>query len=336
MGPITGGGGSVSERRPGEESSGSAEKTNRLHGLTPRPHPFGGFRRDWQLYAMLALPLLYFLIFEYVPMTGLIIAFRRFLPGGPLFGVEWVGARYFSYFLPDPTFWRVFRNTLILNFYALVFGFPLPIIFALLLNEFRDGLWKRTVQTLSYLPRFLSTVIVAGIVHQLLSPNGGLVNVILGWFGVEPVFFMARPEWFRPVYVLSGIWQHLGWSAIIYLAALSRVDEELYDTAEVDGAGRFRQAIHVTLPSIAPTIVILFILQLGRILTSDFEKVLLLYNPLTYEVADVLSTFVYRVGLMGNNYSYGTAVGLFNAVISFALVFGANQISRKFSDSSLW
>jgi putative aldouronate transport system permease protein len=293
-------------------------------------------RRDFHYYLLLLLPLAYFIIFHYVPMYGLSLAFRRFIPGGPAYGTEWVGSKYFELFVDNIAFWKVFRNTVLLSMLSLVFTFPLPIIFAILLNELRSVAFKRVVQTISYLPRFLSTVIVVGMISQILSPSGGIVNNVLERMGAERIFFLIRPEWFRTIFVTSEAWQFMGWNAIIYLAALSNVNPELYQAASVDGAGRLRQTFAVTIPGIMPTIVILLILRIGNLLTVGFEKVLLLYNPLTYETADVISTFVYRMGIVENNYSYATAVGLFNGIIALILIWIANAISRRVSETSLW
>lgn len=293
-------------------------------------------RRDLHYYLLLLLPIAYFVIFHYVPMYGLSLGFRRFIPGGPAYGTEWVGLRYFALFIDNAAFWKVFRNTVVLSALTLIFTFPLPIVFAILLNELSSVAYKRVVQTISYLPRFLSTVIVVGMINQILSPSGGIVNNVIKSMGAEPIFFLIRSEWFRPIYVTSEAWQFMGWNAIIYLAALSNIDTELYQAAAVDGAGRFRQIMTVTVPGLMPTIVILLILRIGNLLTVGFEKVLLLYNPLTYETADVLSTFVYRMGIVENNYSYATAVGLFNGVIALSLIWLANAVARKMSETSLW
>ncbi len=235
------------------------------------------WRRDWQLYSLAVLPLLFFLVFRYAPMLGNVIAFRRFRPGGSVFGEYWVGLRYVTMFLADPGFWQVFTNTLIIGALTLVICFPLPIVLALLLNEVRIRSLKRFVQSVSYLPHFLSVVIVAGMIGQLLSVDG-VVNALAG----TEIPFLQRPEWFRTIYVSSEVWQTVGWGTILYLAALTTLDEELYDAAKIDGAGRWRQTWHVTLPGIRPTMVTLLILNIGTFMAVGFEKVLLLYNPLTY------------------------------------------------------
>jgi putative aldouronate transport system permease protein len=292
-------------------------------------------RRDWQLYSLAILPLLFFLIFRYLPMLGNIIAFRRFQPGGSVFGEYWVGLRYVKMFLNDPTFWDVFTNTLILGTLSLLICFPLPIVLALLLNEVRTRFLKRFVQSVSYLPHFLSIVIVAGMVMQLLSIDG-VANQALRAVGSEPIPFLQQAEWFRTIYVSSEAWQTVGWGTILYLAALTTIDQDLYEAARIDGANRWRQTWHVTLPGIRPTMITLLILNIGTFMAVGFEKVLLLYNPLTYPTADVISTYLYRVGIVSGNFSYAAAIGLFEAVIGLTLVLSANFISRRTVGASLW
>jgi putative aldouronate transport system permease protein len=292
-------------------------------------------RRDWQLYSLAILPLLFFAIFRYLPMIGNVIAFRRYQPGGSMFGEYWVGLRYFRLFLNDPTFWQVFTNTLVIGGLTLLFCFPMPIVLALLLNEVRTRSLKRFVQTISYLPHFLSIVVVAAIVTQTLSVDG-VVNQALHAVGRDAVPFLQQPGWFRTIYVSSEMWQTVGWGTILYLAALTTIDEQLYEQARVDGANRWRQTWHITLPGIRPTMVTLLILNIGTFLAVGFEKILLLYNPLTYPTADVISTYVYRVGVVSGSFSYGAAIGLFESVIGLVLVFSANSISRRAVGTSLW
>ncbi|MEV4831411.1 ABC transporter permease [Micromonospora sp. CA-248260] len=292
-------------------------------------------RRDWQLYSLAVVPLLFFLVFRYLPMIGNVIAFRRFSPGGSVFGEYWVGLRYFRLFLADPTFWQVFTNTLVLGTLTLLFCFPLPIVLALLLNEVRARRLKRFVQSVSYLPHFLSIVIVAAMVMQLLSMDGS-VNQLVRGLGGEGVPFLQQPGWFRAIYVSSEVWQTVGWGTILYLAALTTIDENLYEAARIDGANRWRQTWHVTLPGIRPTMVTLLILNIGTFMAVGFEKILLLYNPLTYPTADVISTYLFRLGFESSNFSYAAAIGLFEAVIGLILVLGANTISRRTVGTSLW
>ncbi|MEV7085410.1 ABC transporter permease subunit [Streptomyces sp. NPDC093085] len=300
------------------------------------PRPWRqALRRDWQLYSLVVLPLLFFFVFRYLPMIGNVIAFRRFEPGGSILGDQWVGLRYVSMFLTDPTFWQVFTNTLWLGALTLLFCFPVPIVLALLLNEVRTRSLKRFVQSVSYLPHFLSVVIVAGITMQMLASDGP-VNHALTFFGGTPVPFLQEPEWFRTVYVGSEIWQTAGWGTILYLAALTTIDDNLYEAARIDGANRWQQIWHVTLPGIRPTMITLLILNIGTFMAVGFEKILLLYNPLTYPTADVISTYLYRAGIESNSFSYAAAIGLFEAVIGLVLICSANFFSRRTVGTSLW
>ncbi|MFD1955638.1 ABC transporter permease [Paenibacillus thailandensis] len=292
-------------------------------------------RKEWKLYSFLIIPVIYFLIFKYAPMLGNIIAFRKYRGGPNLFGTEWVGFQYFEMFMKDPTFWRAFFNDLQLSVTYLIVRFPLTLGFALLLNELRKLTVKKFVQTVSYLPHFISMVIVAGMIKEVVSINGPINNLIAN-LGYDRIEFISLPEWFPTIYVSSGIWQGLGWGTILYLAAMTGINTELYEAAKIDGANRFRLMRHVTIPGILPTIMTLLVLDIGGILGSNFEKILLLYNPLTYETADVISTYVYRMGITGANFSYATAVGLFEGVIGLILVTTANQISKKTTKSSLW
>jgi putative aldouronate transport system permease protein len=292
-------------------------------------------RRDWRLYTFLVLPVLFLLIFQYLPMLGNIIAFRRFRPGGSIFGDEWVGLYYFQMFIQNQQFWTVFANTVILGLLTLLICFPLPIVLALMLNELRSRRFKRIVQTLSYLPHFMSIVIVAGIVLQLTSITG-TVNQIVDLLGGTPVALMQQPEWFRTIYVSSEVWQTVGWGTILYLAALTTIDDQLYEASRIDGANRWQQTWHITLPGIRPTMMVLLILNIGSFMAVGFEKVLLLQNPLIYSTADVISTYLYRVGIQSAQFSYGTAIGLFEAVIGLALVLSANFASRRLVGASLW
>jgi putative aldouronate transport system permease protein len=292
-------------------------------------------RRDWQLYSLALIPLLFFVIFRYLPMIGNVIAFRKFQPGGSVLGEEWVGLRYVRMFLSDPTFWQVFTNTLVIGGLTLLFCFPLPIMLALLINEVRSRRLKRFVQSVSYLPHFLSMVVVAGLVFELLSVDGP-VNQLLRAMGDDPIAFMQEASWFRTVYVSSEMWQTVGWGTILYLAALTTIDDQLYEAARIDGAGRWRQIWHVTLPGIRPTAVTLLILNIGAFMAVGFEKILLLYNPLTYPTADVISTYLYRMGVHSNSFSYAAAIGLFEALIGLTLILSANLISRRTVGASLW
>ena len=285
---------------------------------------------------LLAIPAITLVfIFNYIPMYGVIIAFKNFKLAYGIRGSEWVGFKWFVAFFTNPIWWRLMRNTFLLGFYSILFGFPAPIILALLLNEIPSQAFKRTVQTISYLPHFISTVIIVGMLKELTAMNG-LFNNLLSLFGWEKVIFLARPEWFRTLYVGTGIWQSVGWGTIIYLAALTGIDPQLYESAISDGAGRLRMMWHIKIPSILPTTIILLILRVGRILATDFEKVLLMYNPLTYRTADIISTYVYREGLLNARYSYSAAVGLFMSVVAFVVLYGTNLLSRKLTSTSLW
>lgn len=287
------------------------------------------------IYIMLLPVIAYYIVFHYVPLYGAQIAFKDFSPAKGIWESPWAGFKHFEEFFNSYYFGRLLRNTLLISLYDLIFGFPAPIILALLLNEIKNDIFKRTVQTVTYLPHFISLVVVCGMIIDFLARDG-LINNILNYFGIESIPFMIKPEWFRTIYVASGIWQGVGWGSIIYLAALSNIDPQLYEAATIDGAGRFKQALHVTLPGILPTIIIMLILRLGQMLNVGSEKILLLYNPSTRETADVISTFVYRKGILEASYSYSTAVGLFNSVINFALLMTANFISRKVTETSLW
>jgi putative aldouronate transport system permease protein len=291
--------------------------------------------RNWQLYSLLVLPVAYFVIFRYLPMAGNVIAFRQYIPGGNIFGETWVGFQNFQLFLADPNFWQVFRNTIMLGGLALVIGFPVPIALALLLNEVRSRGFKRFVQTTTYLPHFLSVVIVAGMILQLTSLSGSINNLVSA-LGMKPIAFIQDPAWFPAIYVGSEIWQTMGWGTILYLAALTQIDENLYEAARIDGANRWQQTWHVTLPGIAPTIVTLLILNIGTFMAVGFEKILLIYNPATYATADVISTYLYRVGIQSGSFSYAAAIGMFEAVIGLVLVTSANFVSKRLVGASLW
>lgn len=285
---------------------------------------------------LMAIPVLaYYIIFEYVPMYGVIIAFKSFSIKLGILQSPWVGFKYFIEFFDSYYFGRLIKNTLLINIYDVIFSFPAPIILALMLNEVKGKLFKKTVQTITYMPHFISMVVICGMIIDFTATDG-IINTIMSYFGAEPSNLLANKDMFRTIYVGSGIWQGVGWGSIIYLASLANIDPSLYEASTIDGAGRWRQIWHITLPGIAPTIITLFILRLGRMMNVGFEKVMLLYNPMTYETADVISTFVYRKGLLSFDYSYSTAVGLFNSIINFTLLIVANKISRKLSETSLW
>lgn len=294
------------------------------------------WKRYYQLYLLLLLPIAYFLVFKYIPMAGNVLAFRKYQMGGSIFGAKWVGLKYFQMFWKDAQFWNVFKNTFVLSFLNFLIGFPIPIIFALLLNEITNNIFKRFIQTVSYLPKFFSTVVVVGMIQLLLSPSSGIVNKAIVAMGGTSVYFVTEASWFRPIYIISDIWQFMGWNAIIYIAALTNVSPDLYEAAEIDGASRWKQTIHVTIPGIMPTIAITLIMSAGYILSVGYEKILLLYSPSIYDVADVLQTYTYRLGIIQSNYSYTTAVGLFQSVISLVLLWSVNKFSKNVLDESLW
>ncbi len=294
-------------------------------------------KKNWQLYAMMVLPIMYFIVFKYTPLVGNILAFRKYTPGGSPFGTEWRGFFYFKMFLTDPNFIRAFKNTLIISIVNIVVNFPIPIIFAILLNELKNVHFKKFVQTVSYMPRFISTVVVVSILTDLLSPSSGIVNIFLNkYFDIEPIFFMNEPEYFRYIYIFTETWQFTGWTAIIYLAAITGISEELYEAARIDGANKFEEIRYITIPCLTPTIMVMLILNIGRLLSIGFEKVLLLYTPQNSVVSDIIDTFVYRIGMQEQNYSYATAVGLFGGIIGLILVSSANRFSSKFVGESIY
>ena len=285
---------------------------------------------------LMVLPVVaYYLIFHYFPMYGAVIAFKRFSPHLGIIDSPWVGFTNFSLFFSSMYFWRVFKNTLIISLSTLFFGFPAPIILALLLNELRSSLYKRIAQTITYIPHFISMVVISGMIVDFVSSEG-IITEIFVFFGGDQQNLLQDASLFVPIYVISEIWQQVGWGTIIYLAALSHIDPELYEAATIDGAGRFRKIWSITLPGISSTIVILLILRLGGIMSVGFEKIFLLYNPMIYETSDVISTFVYRRGLLEMNWSFSTAVGLFNSILNLCFIMGANFISRRINDTKLW
>ncbi|OUS77780.1 sugar ABC transporter permease [Paenibacillus sp. MY03] len=303
-----------------------------------RRRPFLKRLDDSKYLLLLFLPAaLFYLIFEYAPMFGIVVAFKDYNTFAGVWASDWVGFKYFKIFLfENPDFLVLLRNTFLIGVYSLVWGFPAPIILALLLNELRSSIFKRTVQTVSYLPHFVSNVVIVSMITMFLSPDGGLVNKIIGIFGADPVYFLSKSEFFRTIYVSSGIWQGVGWGTIIYLAALTAVDPHLYEAAELDGAGRWKRMLHVSIPGIVPVIIILLILNIGGLLGTGFEKVFLLYNPMVYETGDIFSTYTYRVGLLQGNFSYATAIGVFNGVVGFILIVATNRLAKRTQETSLW
>jgi putative aldouronate transport system permease protein len=296
---------------------------------------YRNINRDRFLYLIFSIGFIQIILFKYFPLTWLIMAFKDFKILEGLYNSPWVGLKHFKALFSSPVLWKLLRNTLTINIMSLFLSFPTPIILALLLNELKNAKFKKTVQTISYLPHFLSTVIVVSFITDFLAIKGSL-NTVREMIGLEAIFYMAEPKYFRLIYVLSGIWQGVGWGSIIYLAALSSIDVQLYEAAIADGAGKIRQLIHITLPGIAPTITIMLILRIGALINLGFEKIFLLSNTATQSVAQIISTYVYQRGVQKGSYSFATAVGLFNSVISFVMVYSANAISKRLSEHSLW
>lgn len=298
--------------------------------------PYDYVKRNIVLYVMVLPGVLMLIIFNYFPMYGIVMAFQNFKPALGFFNSPWVGSLHFERLITDSQFIRTFKNTIILGVYTLFFTFPAPILLALMLNEIKHSAFKRVSQTISYMPYFLSTVIIVGIMKDMLSMNDGVVNNTIAWLGFSKIDFFTSPEWFRTLYIGSTFWQNIGFSSIIYLAALSGINPELYEAAKIDGAGRIKQIIYLTIPCIMPTIIILLIFAVGGIVGNDWQKILLIYNPATYTTSDVISTYVYRSGIEGASQSYASAVGLFNSVVSMILLVSTNYIARKAGETSLW
>ena len=293
------------------------------------------FQQNKYKYLLILPVLAYFILFSYKPMYGLVIAFQDFRANLGIARSRWVGFRNFTAFFNDPYFFRLFKNTLSISILSIIFGFPAPIILAILLNELKNIAFKRTVQTITYMPYFISMVVVAGLIRNY-STRDGILSEIAMLFGGTGKNFLMFPQYFYPIYVISDIWQHIGWNSIIYLAAITGIDQEQYEAAIIDGAGRFRRILSVTLPNLLPIIMVLFILRMGGILNVGFEKIILLYNANIYSVADVISTFVYRRGIIDAAYSYATAVGLFNSVVNIVFLVTANTLSRKYTELGLF
>lgn len=294
--------------------------------------------RDRWLYLIMILPCLYYLLFHYYPMYGVTLAFKQYKPKLGIIGSPWAsqnGMKYILQVVADPYFWTVFKNTIVLNVVNLAITFPAPIILALLLNEVASNRYKRVVQTVTYLPHFLSTVVVVGMMNSMFS-SSGIVNELLGKIGLGPFAFLNDAQYFRPMYIGSNIWQNIGWDSIIFLAALSGLDQALYEAARIDGAGRWKQTIHITIPGILPTIVIMLILAMGKIMNVSYQKILLMMTGSNQSVSDVISTYVYRRGITKADFSYATAVGLFQSLVSLVFVTATNWISRRTTETSLW
>ena len=292
-------------------------------------------KKDWQLHLMILPGLLFILIFKYMPLGGITIAFKEFLPGKGIWGSPWVGLENFEYMLALPDTKRVMWNTLFIAAAKILINFPVPIIISILLNEVKNHRFKRSVQTIIYLPYFISWVILAGIIQDLFAKEG-LINQFLGIFGAEPVFFLGNKYAFLGVLIGTDVWKNFGYNTVVYLAAITGIDETLYEAAKIDGANRFQQIWNVTLPGIAPIVVLMMILNLGNVLNAGFEQIFNLYNPLVYETADIIDTFVYRISLVEANYSLGTAVGLLKSVVSFILIVTSYKIANKYSDYTVF
>lgn len=293
-------------------------------------------RKDVWLYLMLIPFVAFYIIFLYKPMLGLVIAFQDYSLFKGISGSPWVGWENFRMFFEGPYFLRNLKNTFLINFYSLIWSFPLPIILALLFNEVKHVKYRQTVQTLSYLPHFVSTVVIVGIVTNFLSPSSGIINLLIEKLGGERTYFLTKPEYFRTIYVAMQLWKETGFASIIYFAALSGIDMQLYEAAVIDGAGKWKQMLHVTLPGLAPTIIIMLIMRLGNLLKAGYETIILLYQPATYETADVISSYVYRAGLLEGNYQLATAAGVFDSVVALILTCMANYLSKKVTETSLW
>jgi putative aldouronate transport system permease protein len=308
-----------------------------------KAHPFSKRRRKlkrittrYDLYLMLLLPVTWYIIFQYGPMYGVQIAFKDFNPGFGITGSEWVGFQHFERFFSSYYFGRLLWNTFSISLYSLLIAFPIPIFLALLINEMSNERFKKSLQNITYMPHFISVVVIVGMLHLFLKPDGGMVNLILNIFGFESIAFLERAEWFKTVFIGSNIWQNMGWQSIIYIAALSGVNPQLYEAAKMDGASRIQRIWYVSLPGILPVIVILLILDIGHFMNVGFEKILLMQNSLNRESSDVIQTFIYRNGILNGNYSYSAAIGLFNSVINFALLILINRYARKKTETSLW
>jgi putative aldouronate transport system permease protein len=294
------------------------------------------FRRHWQLYLIVIPPLLYFLIFKYIPMVHAVIAFKDYNVVQGIWGSPWVGFKHFRLFFENPVFWRLLRNTMYLSLYALAVGFPIPILLALCLNEIGNMFFKRSVQLVTYAPYFISTVVMVSMIILVLAPRLGIANRLLVQFGFDPINFLGQPHMFRSIYVWSDVWQNAGYAAIIYLAALAGIDPTLYEAAKVDGASRLQKIWYIDLPGLMPTALIILILAVGSIMAVGFEKVFLLQNPLNLGQSEVIATYVYKVGLLNANFSFATAVGLFNSVINLTLLVLVNGIAKRVAGTSLW
>lgn len=318
------------------EQGVSAPPTRQTSFGTTRKTARRSFRRHWQLYLILLPGLLYFIVFKYVPMINAVIAFKDYNVVAGIWGSPWVGFKHFALFFNNPVFWTLLQNTLVLSLYALLVGFPIPIMLAIGLNEVTNGFFRRTVQMVTYAPYFISTVVMVSMIMLLFAPRLGIVSVAMQNLGLTPPNFLGRPDFFPSIYVWSGIWQNTGYSAIVYLAALAGIDPTLYEAAKVDGASRIQKILNIDLPGIMPVMVIILILTVGNLLAIGFEKVYLLQNPLNLSTSEIIPTYVYKVGLLNANFSFATAVGLFNSLINMVLLVMVNAWARRVGEISLW
>lgn len=293
-------------------------------------------RRDWQLMLMCLLPVIYFIVFHYLPMYGVQIAFKDFYASKGIWGSEWVGFKYFKRFFDSYQFWPLIKNTLSLSLLQIVTGFPIPIILAILLNQMKSRRYRSFVQTVTYCPHFISIVVLTGMLYIFLSPSTGIVNQAITLFGGEPKFFLGSPSWFRPIFVLSGVWQNAGWSAIIYIAALAGISPDLYEAARMDGASKWQLIRHIDLPGIMPTVTMMLIMEMGKVMNIGFQKAYLMQNGLNISASEIIPTYIYKIGLIDAQYSYSAAISLFNNIINIILLVTVNKIVQKTSENSLW
>jgi len=291
-------------------------------------------KRHWDLYLLLLAPTAFLIAFSYIPLSGIVLGFKSYNPVLGIWGSKWVGLHYFQQFFNSPYAWQTIRNTFMLSFYSLAM-FPTSIILALALNEIRDGWFKKSSQMITYAPHFISTVVIASLAMIFLHERGPL-NEWISWFGGPKISFLGDPAWFKPVYTATGVWQEIGFGSIIYLAALASIDPQLHESAKIDGASRYRRIIHINIPGILPTIVIMLILSVGRLMSLEYEKVFLFQNPVNLSSSEIINTMVYKVGLIGGDFSYSTAIGFFNSIINLVLILLVNRLARKLTETSLW
>ena len=305
--------------------------------MTKSKKVFRKLKKNWVLYLFLVLPLVYLAVFSYAPMYGLQIAFKNYTASKGIWGSDWAGLKWFTTFFESPRFWQILKNTLTLSFYSLIAGFPVPIILALIINNVKNRKWKKFAQTITYMPHFISTVVIVGMISVFFSPRAGFINTLLGYLGGSGnTYFMGNADYFSHMYVWSGIWQGAGWSSIIYIAALAGVDPSLHEAAMIDGANRFKRVLHIDIPGIMPTMATVLIMNCGSVMNVAYEKVFLMQNDLNVMASEVISTYVYKMGLMQQQYSYSTAIGLFNNIISFTILIIANKVVGKLTGAGLW